>query len=138
MPDPRRPPVVAVLNTSTDLVDLLRQSLERAGLVAVSAHPDDMRRGQTSLVEFVSEHDPDVIVYDVAPPYEQSWRFLEHIRQTPQMARRKFVITSANIDRVREVVGADERVFEIVGKPYDLHDLTEAVRQAVRARPTRD
>jgi NAD-dependent SIR2 family protein deacetylase len=39
--------------------------------------------------------------------------------------RRKFVITSTNVDHVRQVAGSDERVIEIVGKPYDLGELTD-------------
>jgi hypothetical protein len=30
----------------------------------------------------LTQHDPDVMVYDVVAPLNRSWRFLEHLRET--------------------------------------------------------
>ena len=133
----RRPPVVAIINSTDDVVEMLRMSFEQAGLVVVSAHIDAIKRGATSLATFVSEHDPNVIVYDLVPPYERSWRFVEHLRASEMMAGRRFVITSTNAKLARELSGTTEDVYEIVGKPYDIDQITQAVREAARARPTR-
>lgn len=121
------PPVVAVLNTSDDIVELLTIVLEQAGLVVISAHLDEIRRGSVSLADFVTEHDPQLLVYDVSPPYDRSWRFLEHIRQSPVMRGRTFVITTTNVARLREIAGDASDVHEIVGKPYDIDEIRDAV-----------
>jgi DNA-binding NarL/FixJ family response regulator len=133
---PNKIPVVAVLNSNDDVVELLRMAIEQAGLVVVSAHIDSVKRGDASLLEFIREHDPDVVLYDVVPPYDRSWRFLEHLRET-SMRGRQFVITSTNPKRATELSGTSEDVYEIIGKPYDLDNIVEAIRQAARARPTR-
>lgn len=125
------PPVVAVLNTSDDIVELLRIVFEQAGLVVVSAHLDDIRRGETSLADFVQEHDPKLILYDLTPPYDRSWRFLEHIRAAPSMQGRSFVITSTNAARAKEIVGDAAHVYEIIGKPYDINEVRDAVLRAL-------
>ena len=125
------PPVVAVLNTSDDVVELLRIVFEQAGLVVVSAHVDEIRRGDASLGDFVAEHDPQLLVYDVSPPYDRSWRFLEHVRQMPIMHGRKWVITTTNVARVREIAGAEPDVHEIVGKPYDINEILDSVLRAL-------
>jgi CheY-like chemotaxis protein len=130
-------PVVAVLNSNDDVVELLRLMLEQAGLVVVSAHVDAVKRGDVSLVDFVNEHQPDVVIYDVVPPYDRSWRFLEHLRQTT-LRHRRFVITSTNPKRAAELAGTSEDIYEIVGKPYDIDRIVEATRHAAKARPTRD
>jgi DNA-binding NarL/FixJ family response regulator len=139
MPSPAKPDraTVAVFNANDDVVELLRVALERAGFVVVTGHVDDARRGALLLSAFVEEHNPSVILYDVAPPYEQHWAFLEHVRSQPYMAGRQFVITSTNVQRVREQVGIDEPIFEIVGKSEDIDPIVQAVKTASRARPVR-
>jgi DNA-binding NarL/FixJ family response regulator len=128
-------PVVAIFNTNDDVVELLRIAFEQAGFIGVSGHIDDLRRGTLDLPSFVREHDPRVIVYDVAPPYENHWRFLQHIRDSPDMRGRAFVLTSTNVQRLYELVGTKEPIFELIGKPYDLERITRAVKEASRTRP---
>ncbi|MDQ3486283.1 MAG: hypothetical protein M3468_00950 [Acidobacteriota bacterium] len=126
------PPTVAILNTNDDTVEMLRVLIESEGMVAVSAHVDDIRRGQFDFGGFLEEHDPQVVIYDIPPPYDRSWLFLEHMRSLPSMQGRKLVLTSTNPARVHEVVEhAREPILEIIGKPYDLQLIVEAVKQAL-------
>jgi CheY-like chemotaxis protein len=127
------PPVVAVLNTSDDTVELLRVYLESEGYVVVTAHVGKLKRGELSLQEHIAEHDPQVVIYDLPPPYDRSWTFLQHIRNHPAMKGRPFVLTSTNPRRVFEVAAESEResVYEIIGKPYDLQQIVSAVKKAL-------
>ncbi len=130
----RTHPVVAVLNSNDDVVEMLRAAFEQSGLVVVSAHVDQLRRGESSLHDFVVEHDPDVIVYDLVPPYDRGWLFFEHLRELPHMQDRQFVLTSTNAKRAVELSGTSEAVFEIVGKPYDIDLITQMVKRAAARR----
>ena len=130
-----KPPVVAVLNSNDDVVELLRSLLEQAGFVTVTGHIDDIRRGKLDLVNFVKQHEPNVIVYDLVPPYDRSWNYLHLLKNSEPLQGRPFVLTSVNADRTREVVGRSEMVYEIVGKPLDLDEIVAAVKEASRARP---
>lgn len=130
------PPVVAILNSNDDLVELLRTVLEQAGFVTATGHIDDVRRGRLDLINFVRQHDPSVIVYDLVPPYDRSWNYLHHLRDSEPLRGRPFVLTSVNADRARDVVGNSEMVYEVVGKPFDLDAVVRAVKEASKARPT--
>ena len=133
-----RPDVVAVINTSPDVVDMLRLTLEHAGIVVVSALTWEVRDGEVDLERFISQHRPKVVVYDIAPPYENNWLLFQHIRSMPVMDGIEYIVTSTNARQVQQfVTGAKCRVYEIVGKPFDLGEIVTAVREALKSRPTR-
>jgi CheY-like chemotaxis protein len=121
--------VVAVFDTSEDTTDMLRQLFEHRGFVVVTAFTHDIRDGKTELEALMRQHRPDVIVYDVALPYEENWRLFQHIRTSPCCQDIPFVVTTTNETQVRKVAG-DEPVLEIVGKPYDLDQLVAKVTAA--------
>jgi DNA-binding response OmpR family regulator len=134
---PEGPPVVAIINTSPDVVDMLRLAFEQAGLVVVTALTHEVREGLVDIDSFVRQHEPQAIIYDVAPPYAANWRLFEHVRSRPAVRQCKFVLTSTNPAHVRELAGSNQQVYEIVGKPFDLDQIVQAAREAVRARATR-
>lgn len=131
------PDVVAVINTSPDTVEMLRTTLERAGFVVITGFTFDIRDGRLDIDAFVTRHQPRVVVYDVAPPYDQNWRLFQHLRGLESMEARRFVITSTNPKHLERLAGRDERIYEIVGRPLDLDAVVTAVKEAFKSRPTR-
>jgi DNA-binding NtrC family response regulator len=131
------PPVVAVINSTEDVVDMLRLALEHAGLTVVSALTPEIRQGQVDVERFVGQHDPRVIVYDIAPPYDANWKLFQHTAAMPVMAGRQFIITSTNARQVEGLAGPQQHVYEIVGKPFDLGQIVQATREALKVRPSR-
>ena len=128
-------PVVAVINTNPDLVELLKARIEAAGFIVLVMHIADIRAG-LDLEAVLAQHDPKVIVYDVVAPYERNWRFFEHLRDSV-FAKRQFVLTSPNEQALRRFVGRDESVYEIIEGTADIDAIVQAVREAARARPTK-
>ena len=127
-------PVVAVVNTNPDLVELFKVRIEAAGFVVLVIHIAEIRAG-LDVRAVLAQHDPKVVVYDVVPPYERNWRFLQHLRET-MFNGRQFVLTSPNERALAKLVGRDERVYEILNDGADIEAIVQAVREAARARPT--
>jgi DNA-binding NtrC family response regulator len=132
-----RPLVTAIFNTSPDIVDLLRRAFEPAGIVTVSCLTHQIREGVVDVEGFLRQHDPRVVVYDIAPPYDANWQLFQHIRRMDAMDGRPIVLTSMNPRHVEELSGRDQHVYEVVGKPLDLGQIVQAVKEASRARATR-
>jgi DNA-binding NtrC family response regulator len=133
----QKTPVVAVINSTKDIVDLLRISIEQAGFIVVTTMTTMIRDGEVDIEHFIRHHDPAVIVYDIAPPYDPNWRLFEHLAALPIVQGRQFVVTSTNAKHVERLAGAQQNVYEIVGKPEDLARVVRAVKEASRARPVR-
>src|SRR5689334_4964904 len=96
-----QPPVIAVINSTPDVVDMMRIAFEQAGFVVVSAFTYELRDGHVNLDSFAGEHDPKVVVYDIAPPYDANWQLFQHVASLPVMQGRQFVITSTNVQHVQ-------------------------------------
>jgi CheY-like chemotaxis protein len=126
-------PTIAVFNTSEDTTDLLRFVLEHAGFIVVTAFTNLLRDGKVDFEGFMRQHQPRVIVYDVAIPYDVNWRLFEHFRGSPACRDVGFVVTTTNEHQLRKLSGTCEELHEIIGKPYDLDEVVRAVRSRLQS-----
>lgn len=84
---------------------MLRTALEREGHIVVTAFTHALRDGKTDLEALMRQHQPRVVVYDIALPYESNWRLCEHIRSSPACDGVAFVLTTTNASQVAGMVG---------------------------------
>lgn len=124
-------PLIAVMNSSRDLVNVLQTALEDAGFRTISL-VSTVGGGTAHPLAFLREHEPAAAVYSISPPYVESWGILQDVRRQWQGGR--FVITTTNIGALRACVGAAEAI-ELIGKPFDLDEITRALRRVLAAPP---
>ena len=105
--------------------------ISRTRATSSSARTARSEGRRAALEEHVAEDDPRVVIFDLAPPYDKSWTFLQHVRNHPSMKKRSFVLTSTNPERVHQIAGdsEDEPILEIIG--YDLQQVVSAVKKAI-------
>src|SRR5262245_53827381 len=108
---------------------MLRFSLEHAGLNTVTAHITDIKRGTTDFLEFMKQHDPAIVVYDVAHPYKENWTFLKLLMSTGAGKSTKFFLTTTNKALLHKAAGSDIDAFELSEKPYDIDVLVQSVKR---------
>jgi DNA-binding response OmpR family regulator len=126
-------PIVAIFNTNDDLVEALSDIMEEAGYLTVKAHVTDFQKGRDDLLEFLRKHDPQVVVFDVPPPYADHWNFLNLVRSSHAMDGRGLVVTTTSKQHLQEAAG-DVDAVEVVGKPFDLQQILDAVKAELERR----
>lgn len=130
-----KPPVVAIINSTPDVIEMLRIAFEGAGIAAVSTFTHAIRDGEVDVEAFMRQHDPRVVIYDISPPYPNNWLLFQHVAHLPAMQGKHFIVTTTNKTHVEKLAsGSKLPLFEIVGTPYDLELLIEEVRQAMSSR----
>lgn len=121
-------PVVAVINSTADIVEILEICLQSEGFNTTGGLIPEFKRGQRNMLEFIEEHNPDLIIWDLAPPYEQNIVFLEMIQDMKVMEGRKWVFTTTNKAALKQF--SDKfKALEIIGKPMDLQVIIDTVKK---------
>lgn len=126
-------PLIAVMNSSRDLVNVLQAALTQDGFRTVTL-VSTIVGGAVGPLAFLREHQPAAAVYSVSPPYRESWEILQAVRR--QWQDGPFVITTTNVGALRSCVGPAEAL-ELIGKPFDLDEITQALRRVLALRQAR-
>jgi DNA-binding response OmpR family regulator len=114
--------IVALFDASDDTIDMIRSILKEGGRAQtlVWCHFSDLKKGIIDFATYVRTHNPEVVVFDISPPYEENWQFYKTMRDAAAMHGRGSVLTTTNKARLDEVLGSDCHALEVVGKPEDL------------------
>jgi DNA-binding response OmpR family regulator len=125
--------VVALFNASDDTVEMVQRMLGASGFEClVGCHFADLKKGVIDFARYLGRYEPEVVVFDISPPYKENWDFFKTLRDAKAMKGRGLVLTTTNKRRLDETVGTDSKAFEIVGKPYDLEEIKGAIHAALK------
>jgi len=130
--------VVALFNASDDTVDMVAKLLTESGSdhTLISCHFADLKRGIVDFGAYLREHNPEVVIFDLSPPYDENWTFFKTMRDHKLMDGRGIVLTTTNKNRLDEVVGEDSVALEVVGRTKDLQEIASAIKAETRKART--
>lgn len=131
MTDGRAGYTVAVINADEDVVETLLLLLEGEGYHAVGELLGNFEEGPAYFTAFCQQHQPQLIILDIPPPYEEHWAFFHLLKDSEAAQGRQFLLTTTNKRVLEQVVGKTEEV-EILGKPFDLDELMRAVKNLLK------
>jgi hypothetical protein len=126
--------IVALFNASDDTIDMVQTLLGASGLgqTLISCHFADLRKGIIDFGQYMSKYNPEVVIFDLSPPYDQNWQFFKTMRDADTMKHRGVVLTTTNKNRLDEVLGQDSHALEVVGRTKDLHQIDAAIKVETR------
>jgi DNA-binding response OmpR family regulator len=126
--------VVALFNASDDTIDMIETILKQGdhAQTLVWCHFADLKRGIVDFTKYVNRHNPEVVVFDISPPYDENWKFYKTMRDADTMRGRGSVLTTTNKARLDEVLGTDSWALEVVGRPEDMKQIQVAIAAQTR------
>jgi len=95
-------------------------------------HFADLKKGIVDFGKYMDKHNPEVVIFDLSPPYDENWKCFKTMRDDQAMAGRGAVLTTTNKDRLDEVLGEDSHALEAVGKARDLKQIDAAIEAETR------
>jgi DNA-binding response OmpR family regulator len=124
--------VVALINASDDIVDIVQRTLRSSGFTClIGCRLADLKKGYIDFARYLRRHEPDVVIFDIAPPYVENWIFFKTLREAQAMEGRGLLLTTTNRARLNETVGEEVEALELAGKPGDLAQITAALHAAL-------
>jgi DNA-binding response OmpR family regulator len=132
--------IVALFNASDDTIDMVQKLLTASGReqVLIWCHFADLKKGIIDFGKYMEKHNPEVVIFDLSPPYDENWRFFKTMRDAKTMQGRGIVLTTTNKNRLDEVLGEDSRALEVVGRAKDLREIDAAIKaETVKAEAMR-
>lgn len=124
--------MIAVINTSDDLVLALRNRLLDEGYEIVIGHIRDIKMGRTNFETFLRTHRPAVVIYDIAIPYEDNWTFFNTLRHLPQSLDQPFIVTTVNKRVLEQRVGKTDAIELVGGHADDFEPVVDALAAATQ------
>jgi hypothetical protein len=126
--------VVALFNASDDTIDMIQNLLTTSGSdqTLIWCHFADLKKGIVDFGKYMDKHNPEVVIFDLSPPYDENWKFFKTMRDDQVMKGRGAVLTTTNKDRLDEVLGEDSLALEVVGRHRDLQQIDAAIKSETR------
>jgi hypothetical protein len=132
--------IVALFNASDDTIDMVQNLLTTSGSdqILIWCHFADLKKGIVDFGKYIARHNPEVVIFDISPPYDENWRFFKTMRDDARMQGRGVVLTTTNKNRLDEVLGEDSYALEVVGRVKDLQEIDAAIKtETLKAKATR-
>ena len=103
-------------------------------LLARDGFTVDLASNGRQAYEFLRRGSYSVILLDLMMPEVNGFELLEQLqRESPMLLRRVIVMSGASLGMIDLIDGA--RVFAIVRKPFDIHDLVRIAKTCAAGRP---
>ena len=99
---------IAVLNTSKEITNVLAVVFREEGHETCESFTYLYRGDDKSFDKFIAECNPDVIIFDIAIPYEENYDLFKKLSQRDCVKHTPFILTTTNkavLEKLVELMG---------------------------------
>jgi hypothetical protein len=129
-----RPPkaMVALLNSSEDVIQQLQKALDEGGFQTVAAHFADVQMGVLDLIAWMSETGADVILVDLPRPDARALNFLRLLQHVDMLQQCGWVLTTTHKDALETMlIDTNGHDVVVVGQPDVAGQVADAAHRAL-------
>ena len=123
--------MVALLNSSEEIIARLREALDEGGFRTVAAHVTDVQLGILDLIAWLSETQADVILVDLPHPDGQALNFLRLLQHVDVLQRCGWILTTTHKDALETMLTAADGHPVVVGQPDIAGQVADAARRVM-------
>ena len=121
------PPLIACIEASEPVAVLLHTLLAEEGYRVVICTPPPLASPR-AITDFLREVRPQVVLYDIAPPYTAQWQGFRRVQAA--LPACPFVLMTTN-KRFVDALADPTAAIETLAKPFDVDDLLAALRRGL-------
>lgn len=119
---------ILIINSNIELIQAFEDWLLNANCITKSIQTFDLKINKIRLKNILVEFKPDIILYDVAIPYEENWNFYKKISNIEEAKNLRFVLTTTNKRALESLVGPTNTT-EILGKPFEIKEMKDILKR---------
>jgi len=123
--------LIALLNSSEEVIGRLQQALHEGGFRTVAAHVDDIQMGVLDLIAWMSETAADVILVDLPRPDQRALNFLRLLQHVDVLQRCGWILTTTHKDALEALLTAGDGHPIVVGQPDIAGQIADAARRVL-------
>ena len=123
--------MVALLNSSEDVIARLQEALDEGGFRTVAAHVADVQMGVLDLIAWMSETPADVILVDLPRPDGRALNFLRLLQHVDVLQRCGWILTTTHKDALETMLTAADWHPVVVGQPDIAGQVADAARRVM-------
>ena len=129
---------VAMFDASDDTIAMMRALLTEAGASQSLIHCSfvDLKREITDFRKYLVAHNPEVVIFDISPPYDENWTFFTIVRDSAAMQGRGVVLTTTSKKHLDELIGEDSHALEVTSTLMDRALILQEIKAATRVART--
>ncbi len=120
---------VVCVEDEPEMIDLYRLILNRRGFEVIGA--DGGREG----LEFVREHQPDLVLLDLMMPDMDGWEVYKQLKADSSTAEIPVIVVTAKAQSIDKVLGLHiAQVDDYISKPFSPQELLDSVEKVLLRR----